>query len=85
MVKKAHRSLEEILNSLKDAEKEFDEKLDKYGLKDIKPKKPEGEEGEAQSEDATQIEQTEPQTETPIQEETQAEPVSDNQDNTEQN
>ena len=85
MVKKAHRSLEEILNSLKDAEKEFDEKLDKYGLKDIKPKKSEGEEGEAQSEDVTQIEQTEPQTETPIQEETQAEPVSDNQDNTEQN
>lgn len=39
MAKKEHRSLEEILNSLKNAEKEFDEKLDKYGLKDVKPKK----------------------------------------------
>ena len=85
MAKKTHRSLEEILNSLKDAEKEFDEKLDKYGLKDIKPKKPEGEEGEVQGEETTQEEQTEPQTEAPVQEETQAEPISDNQDNTEQN
>lgn len=46
MKKKEHRSLEEILNSLKDAEKEFDEKLDKYGMKDVKPKK-----GEEQSQE----------------------------------
>ena len=85
MTKKTHRSLEEILNSLKDAEKEFDEKLDKYGLKDIKLKKPEGEEGEAQGEETAQEEQGESQTETPTQEETQTEPVSDNHDNTEQN
>ena len=39
MEKKKKRSLEEILNSLKEAEKEFDEKLDKYGMKEVKPKK----------------------------------------------
>lgn len=41
MEKNTHRSLEEILDSLKKAEKEFDEKLDKYGLKEVKPKKEE--------------------------------------------
>ena len=40
MEKKKHRSLEEILESLKDAEKEFDEKLDKYGLKVVKKDNP---------------------------------------------
>ena len=39
MEKKKKRSLEEILNSLKEAEKEFDEKLDKYGMKEVKSKK----------------------------------------------
>lgn len=41
MEKKKKRSLEEIFADLKEAEKEFDEKLLKYGMKEIKPKKDE--------------------------------------------
>ena len=52
MKKKERRSLEEILDSLKNAEKEFDEKLDKYGMKDIKPKN----ESSKEAVDNTQVE-----------------------------
>lgn len=52
MKKKEHRSLEEILNSLKDAEKEFDEKLDKYGMKAVKLKK-EDEQAQEEQGDST--------------------------------
>ena len=54
MEKKKTRSLQEILDALKAAEKEFDEKLDKYGMKEVKQKKPkEGEENtEALQDDA---------------------------------
>ena len=71
MAKKTHRSLEEILNSLKDAEKEFDEKLDKYGLKDVKPKKSE-EEGIPEQEDNNETDQE--KTQANPQDETSTEP-----------
>lgn len=54
MEKKKHRSLEEILDSLKTAEKEFDEKLDKYGMKEVKQKKPEGEQSQEIASDNNQ-------------------------------
>lgn len=70
MKKKEHRSLEEILNSLKDAEKEFDEKLDKYGMKDVKPKKGEEQSQEEQGDNTTDdqnhtIEETHPENQNP--------------------
>lgn len=42
--KKKKRSLEEIFASLKEAEREFDDKLEKYGMKNVKPPKKEEEE-----------------------------------------
>lgn len=58
MKKKEHRSLEEILNSLKDAEKEFDEKLDKYGMKAVKPKKGEEQPQEGQGDNTADDQNT---------------------------
>lgn len=53
--KKKKRSLEEIFQSLKEAEKEFDEKLIKYGLNNVKQK--EKEEGQAEAKDQNQEDQ----------------------------
>lgn len=62
--KKKKRSLEEIFADLKAAEKEFDDKLEKYGMKAIKPPKEENSqeekapEGEGQESQTPAIEQT---------------------------
>ena len=62
--KKKKRSLEEIFADLKAAEKEFDDKLEKYGMKAIKPPKEENNqeekalEGEGQENQNPAIEQT---------------------------
>lgn len=57
--KKKKRSLEEIFADLKEAEKEFDDKLEKYGMKAIKPPKEESGQEEIQ-----EGENNEPQTPT---------------------
>ena len=57
--KKKKRSLEEIFADLKEAEKEFDDKLEKYGMKAIKPPKEENGQEEIQ-----EGENSEPQTPT---------------------